>query len=200
MSPTETMTRVPYAWPDRDTAADGRLALIGEAPGAEEARVGRPFVGRSGQLLDRGLTAAGIARETCLVANVFRVRPPGNRVALFFLSRRAAAASGTAISEHYGRLGGNFVRADLADELVALGAALEAFAPAVVVALGRTALWALTGEDRLASCRGRSLVARLGPPVPVVATWHPSFLLRGRADQTAAFTADLVSAMRLITG
>jgi uracil-DNA glycosylase family 4 len=56
-----------------------RLMLIGEAPGEEEAKSGRPFVGNAGRLLGKYLTEAGIAREEAYVTNVMKVRPPGNR-------------------------------------------------------------------------------------------------------------------------
>src|SRR5271165_5637849 len=63
--------------------ADGNPAapvmIIGEAPGAEEDRIGRPFVGRAGQLLDRMLAAIGLDREGVLITNVVYWRPPGNR-------------------------------------------------------------------------------------------------------------------------
>ena len=62
-----------------DAPAGARLALVGEAPGADEDRTGRPFVGRAGQLLDRLLAEAGLARETVAVVNVLQCRPPGNR-------------------------------------------------------------------------------------------------------------------------
>jgi uracil-DNA glycosylase len=56
-----------------------RLLLVGEAPGAREDVEGVPFVGRSGQLLDATLQAAGLPREELFIANVVRCRPPGNR-------------------------------------------------------------------------------------------------------------------------
>src|SRR6202162_3894922 len=55
------------------------VMIIGEAPGAEEDRLGRPFVGRSGQLLDRMLTAIGLDRTSVQITNVIYWRPPGNR-------------------------------------------------------------------------------------------------------------------------
>lgn len=55
------------------------LMLIGEGPGAQEDELGRPFVGRAGQLLDRILQAAGFCREGVYIANVVKCRPPGNR-------------------------------------------------------------------------------------------------------------------------
>jgi len=62
-----------------DGNPDGRLMFVGEAPGAEEDRVGKPFVGRSGQLLDRMLAAIGLDRTHVYIANVVPWRPPGNR-------------------------------------------------------------------------------------------------------------------------
>ncbi|HSV66987.1 MAG TPA: uracil-DNA glycosylase [Mycobacteriales bacterium] len=59
--------------------ARARLALVGEAPGAEEDAAGRPFVGRAGRLLDGLLAAAGLDRAEAAVLNVLRCRPPGNR-------------------------------------------------------------------------------------------------------------------------
>lgn len=56
-----------------------RLMLVGEGPGAEEDRLGRPFVGAAGQLLDRILVAAGFSREEVYICNVVKCRPPGNR-------------------------------------------------------------------------------------------------------------------------
>ena len=55
------------------------IMLIGEAPGAREDELGRPFVGRSGQLLDELLAEAGLARADVFITNVVKARPPGNR-------------------------------------------------------------------------------------------------------------------------
>ena len=63
-----------------DGVADAPLMVIGEAPGADEDRLGRPFVGRSGQLLDRMLAAIGLDRQrNAYITNVLFWRPPGNR-------------------------------------------------------------------------------------------------------------------------
>ncbi len=56
-----------------------RLLFVGEGPGAEEDKLGRPFVGAAGQLLDRILAATGLSREEVFIANVVKCRPPGNR-------------------------------------------------------------------------------------------------------------------------
>jgi len=58
---------------------DARLMIVGEGPGEEEDLQGRPFVGRSGQLLDKILGAVGIRRESVYIANIVKCRPPGNR-------------------------------------------------------------------------------------------------------------------------
>jgi DNA polymerase len=62
-----------------DGNPDGRVMLVGEAPGADEDRIGKPFMGRSGQLLDRMLATIGLDRSQVYVANIVPWRPPGNR-------------------------------------------------------------------------------------------------------------------------
>ncbi|GEM81842.1 MAG: uracil-DNA glycosylase [Meiothermus sp.] len=59
---------------------DAKLMIVGEGPGEDEDLQGRPFVGRSGQLLDKILEAAGIPRQSIYIANIVKCRPPGNRV------------------------------------------------------------------------------------------------------------------------
>ena len=62
-----------------DGAADARVVLVGEAPGAAEDRSGHPFVGNAGRLLNTVLEAAGLRREDVFITNVVKARPPGNR-------------------------------------------------------------------------------------------------------------------------
>ena len=59
--------------------ADADLMFVGEAPGANEDRIGLPFVGQAGQLLDRLLEEIGLSRDAVFIANVLKCRPPGNR-------------------------------------------------------------------------------------------------------------------------
>ena len=59
--------------------ADAELMFVGEAPGVHEDRIGRPFVGQAGKLLDRLLADIGMDRGQCFIANVLKCRPPGNR-------------------------------------------------------------------------------------------------------------------------
>jgi DNA polymerase len=70
-------TRLNVVFGEGNPSAD--LVVIGEAPGAEEDASGRPFVGRSGQLLDKILQAAGFARQEVYICNILKCRPPGNR-------------------------------------------------------------------------------------------------------------------------
>lgn len=176
----------------QDPGPGPRLAIIGEAPGAEEVRQGMPFVGRSGKLLDEALAAAGIERARCFVGNVFRYQPPGNKVGHFFRSRTRARREGEAIDERWGPFGtSDWVLARYSGEIEHLTGALAAFAPAAIVALGRTPLWALTGRGGIGQLRGQVLPCRLLEGVPVVPTFHPSFILRGQFAQQPTMVADL---------
>src|SRR5262244_3886219 len=106
-----------------------RLAVVGEAPGAEEDAAGRPFVGRAGRLLDELLAAAGLDRAEIAVLNVLRCRPPGNR---------------TPRPDEIARCRGWLDRS------------LELVQPELVVALGLTAAAAFLGRGvKLGEARGR---------------------------------------------
>jgi uracil-DNA glycosylase len=191
---------LPFA--DYQYPADGKpplLALIGEAPGADEIKQGRPFVGRAGQLLDRALAATGIDRNRCLIANVFRYRPPDNKVGHFFASRRRAQLENDPLAEEWGKLGAEFCRARFAGEIATLGAALRKLAPPVILAVGRTPLWALTGLNGITGQRGQILDNRLSD-APVIATFHPSFVLRQNSigpETEATFRSDIAMALNL---
>jgi DNA polymerase len=199
----DSLPQIPLPFVDYQRPAPGAsgplIALVGEAPGADEVTMGRPFVGRAGQLLDRTLDATGIARERCLIANVFRYRPPDNKVGHFFTSRRRAISAGETMVERLGKLGAEYCRAAFAAEIDALADALHRTGPAVVVALGRTPLWALTGLNGITALRGRVLPGRLSD-APVIATFHPSFVMRQNSigpETEAIFRADLLAARHL---
>lgn len=127
-----------------------RLMFIGEGPGAEEDRQGRPFVGPAGQLLDQMLKAMGMTRqEHVYIANVVKCRPPGNRVPL--PEEIAACRS------HF-------------DRQIAL------INPDIVVLLGSTALQALFGRhQRITRARGQWIRHNNRWWMP---TYHPAALLR----------------------
>jgi DNA polymerase len=139
--------------------ADGNptapVMIIGEAPGAEEDRTGRPFVGRAGQLLDRMLAAIGLDRSGVLITNVIYWRPPGNRTP----TAAEIAACLPFVLRH-----------------VAL------VRPKILVLAGATAAGALLPETQgITRLRGRWFdlaVPGLDRPVPTLPMFHPSFLLR----------------------
>jgi len=148
--------------------AQARLMFIGEAPGADEDRLGRPFVGAAGHLLDKMIGAMGFPRERVFIANILKCRPPGNRDP----------------QEH-----------EVAACLPYLRAQIALIRPRVLCSLGRHAAHALLGRtDSLSRLRGRFFEYRGTPLMP---TYHPSYLLRTPADKTAAWK-DLRQVMHLL--
>jgi DNA polymerase len=142
----ETRTTVVFG----EGAPRPRLMFVGEAPGADEDRTGRPFVGRAGQLLTKMIQAIGLSREDVYIANVLKCRPPENRP-----PRPDEVATCRPFLEEQIRL----------------------LAPALVVALGNHAVRALLETDRgIGSLRGRVQSSRFG--VPILPTYHPAYLLR----------------------
>lgn len=126
-----------------------RLVCVGEGPGQNEDRLGRPFVGRAGDLLNEILAAIGLPRETVYICNVVKCRPPQNRTPL----------------------------PDEMDAcLPYLHRQLALIRPKVILALGATAATALLGARRsLADLRNQ--VHTYGG-IPLIATYHPAALLR----------------------
>lgn len=155
------------------------IMIVGEAPGAEEIRLGQPFVGRSGQLLDKALAQAGIERAASYVANVFRWQPPGNKVDHFFASRRAALTAGEDLMADWGMLSGKFCCVRFAAGPEQLRATIAAEKPRLLLAVGRTPLWALTGLNGIMAQAGKTFPCRFAPEIPVIVTYHPSYILRG---------------------
>lgn len=173
------------------------LLIVGEAPGAEEIRQNQPFVGRSGQLLDKALAEAGLARAACHVANVFRYQPPGNKVDHFFASRRAAQQVGEALAEDLGKFGGKFCLGRFAPEVRHLQTTIVAQKPRAILAVGRTPLWALTGADGITAHAGRVMPCGFDAGLPVVVTYHPSYILRGNWRLMPEWVAHMQQAQRL---
>lgn len=144
--------------------------LVGEAPGAEEVRNGEPFVGASGQLLNRLLMESGFDRNSCFVTNVCHDRPPGNDIAEWFLTKTAAKAAGRPM----------FANRYPHDSIVAghtlLRARLDTYRPRLVIAFGNTALWSLTEQWGVLKWRGSVMEGPAG--CKVVPTIHPAAILR----------------------
>lgn len=138
-----------------DGNPEAELMVIGEAPGAEEDRQGKPFVGPAGQLLDRMLAAIGLDRTTAYISNVLFWRPPGNRQP----STAEIAACLPFVHRH-----------------------IVLKRPKVLVLAGGTAAKTLFDTtEGIMRLRGRwrdLALPGLEAPVPAVATFHPAFLLR----------------------
>jgi DNA polymerase I-like protein with 3'-5' exonuclease and polymerase domains/uracil-DNA glycosylase len=150
--------------------------IVGEAPGEHEEREGIPFVGASGSELDRMLKEAGILRSTCFVTNVVRVRPPGNDIGVFFAQRKSDRTM-----QHI-EWQGKWALPVVLDGIELLKREIELCQPNVIIALGNTALWALTGHWGITSWRGSQLSCNLplalGYQPKVIPTYHPALILR----------------------
>ena len=145
---------------------DADLLFVGEGPGAQEDEQGLPFVGRSGQLLDRLVhEELGLTRDRVYIANVVKCRPPNNR---------------------------DPVPEEIAACRPYLESQLELVAPKVVVTLGKFAGQLLLGsKEGITRLRGRSYPYGGAVLVPTV---HPAYVLRGGAEPMAQMRADLVRA------
>lgn len=161
-----------------DGLPGARLMVIGEAPGVDEDRLGKPFVGRAGKLLDRMLAAIGLARTApapeaaVYITNILPWRPPGNRTP----SEQEALQFLPFVERH-----------------------VELARPDVILAVGNTPTKALlatsTGIKRM---RGRWL--RHGPSgLPVMPCFHPAYLLRTPEDKRLAWL-DLLAVRRALDG
>jgi DNA polymerase len=144
-----------------DGTPGSRLMLVGEAPGAEEDKQGLPFVGRSGQLLDRMLAAIGLDRTKVYIANIVPWRPPGNRtptpvetqICLPFVQRQ-----------------------------------IELCNPDVLVTIGQPSSGALLGIQGIMKNRGRWFPYMMGErEIRAMPMLHPAYLLRSPIGKRLAW-------------
>jgi uracil-DNA glycosylase family 4 len=145
-----------------DGNPEARLMFVGEAPGREEDLEGLPFVGRSGQLLNRMLAAIGYDRTSAYIANIIPWRPPGNRtptpqesaICLPFIQRQIELAN-----------------------------------PDVVVCLGGPSMQTLLGvKDGIRKTRGRWFAYQTGTrEIRAMPTFHPAYLLRSPLEKRHAW-------------
>jgi uracil-DNA glycosylase len=164
----ETRTRTVFGAGSR--AAD--WLIIGEAPGADEDRLGEPFVGRAGQLLTAMLAAIGCRREEVYITNILKCRPPGNRDPL---------SAEVACCHDY------------------LERQIELVGPGLILVVGRIAAHNLLQTDvPIGRLRGR--VHRYGKAgIPLVVTYHPAYLLRSPLEKRKSWE-DLQLAKRVHRG
>lgn len=150
------------------------LLIIGEAPGRDEDRVGKPFVGRAGQLLDKMLASIGRSRENdTLITNSVFWRPPGNR---------APTEIESAICRPF------------------LDRLIELCEPRVIVLAGGAPLKAIFGVSGIMRARGTWRDLKIGehPPIPTLPIFHPAFLLR-QPDQKRLAWHDLLAVKARLT-
>lgn len=143
---------------------EAKIMLVGEAPGADEDRMGLPFVGRSGQLLDKMLKAVKIDRGECYIANVLPWRPPGNRTP---------------------------TDGEIAVCLPFLKKQIELINPEVIMILGGSAANALLdNEEPISRLRGKWLEYKKsdGKTIAVLASFHPAYLLRNSGQKAKAWS------------
>lgn len=147
------------------------VLIIGEAPGADEDRQGEPFVGRSGQLLNKMLAAIDLKREDCYIANILPWRPPGNR---------------TPTSD------------EVAVCLPFLKKQIELINPKIIFILGRSAANALLNNaESISVLRGHFIdyTTAQGTVIPTLSSFHPAYLLRTTSQKAKAW-ADLLRLKR----
>lgn len=155
-----------------DGVRTARVMFVGEAPGREEDMEGRPFVGRSGQLLDRMLASIGLDRTTnAYIANIIPWRPPGNRT---------PTPQEIAICEP-------FIRRQI-----------ELKAPDLLVCVGAPSTETLLGMKGITKARGRLVTYRAGErDIQAIATLHPAFLLRSPGAKRLAWR-DMLTIARVL--
>lgn len=147
------------------------IMLVGEGPGADEEHYGRPFCGAAGYELSSELRDAGIARSDCFVTNVVRYRPEKNDISLFITGVKRDGES-RGFKFHNGMWVAPFV----IEHIQHLENEINEVRPNVIVALGNTALWALTGHLGVTKWRGSQMKSKFGPKV--VPILHPALILR----------------------
>lgn len=154
-----------------DPEAD--LMFVGEAPGADEDRKGEPFVGAAGQRLDQWIAHLGLQRDQVYIANVLKCRPPGNRDPKPIEIERCSPF---------------------------LHAQIRAIEPKVLVALGRFAGCLLLGRElKMYEMRGaahRYREPKSGAEIPLVVTYHPSYVIRRESEPGARGKPDHGAAIK----
>ena len=136
------------------------LLIVGEGPGHDEDIQGEPFVGRSGQLLDRMLAAIGIAREQVYITNIVKCRPPNNRD-----PKQEEAARCRAYLE----------------------AQIKQISPRVILSVGRVSAHNLLGSNQPVGKLIHQMHTLPGTDIPVKVTYHPAYLLRNPPAKAIAW-------------
>lgn len=181
-----------------------RIMIVGEAPGEEEEQKGQPFIGTSGNELNKMLGEAGISRSECFVTNVSKIRPQANDISKFF----AGAKKNVTSAHHMVRY--KMVTEELAAGVEQLKAEINLVKPNIIIPVGNVSLWSLTGICKhptdfmaptgISDWRGSMLVEDLsGRSTQCIPTYHPAAILRQWSWRAAA-VHDLRRAARFRNG
>lgn len=166
----QTATNLVFA----DGNPEAEIMILGEAPGAEEDRQGLPFVGASGQLMDRMLAAIGLDRESVYISNILFWRPPGNR---------------------------NPTTAEVAACMPFVQRHIALVRPRILVFVGGASAKAMLDRtEGITRLRGKWYEYRCpgqDQPIPALATLHPAYLLRSPGQKRAAWRDLLMLKARL---
>ena len=145
---------------------DANLMLIGEAPGKNEDLQGKPFIGRSGKLLNSALERAGISREQTFITNIVKCRPPNNRTPRPQEIRTCKS-------------------------LLLLGQ-IKIIQPSIICTLGSAATQGLLGQKvKITQARG---IKHLFQGITIIPTYHPAYTLRN-PKKIADLIADITAAL-----
>lgn len=150
--------------------APAKIMLVGEAYGQEEERAQEPFVGISGQELNRMLHAAGIMRSECYTTNLVNARPKNNDFAEWLPERK------TDVTFRHVQLRDRKVDPIVLQGYQRLQKEIELVQPNVIVTFGNTPTWALTGAWGVTKWRGSMLGGGASPKI--IPTYHPAAVLR----------------------
>lgn len=166
-----------------------KIALIGEAYGAEEERAKSPFVGPAGYQLNSLLDEAGIRRADCFISNVFNLKPVNNDIETLCVSKREDTLGLPPLRP------AKYLAPQYLPELQRLERELREVSPNIVVALGNTAAWALLRNAGISKIRGAVTTSTLVPRLKVLPTYHPAAILR-QWDLRPVTVLDLMKAKR----
>jgi DNA polymerase len=146
--------------------ADAKIMVVGEGPGQDEDRQGRPFVGRSGKLLTQTFSNVGISRVNVYITNVVKCRPPNNRTPLPLESTTC--------------------------KNLLLFNQIKIINPSIIITLGAIALQAFAGEKAsISQVRGKIITIN---NICIIPTYHPAYILRN-PKELPNFTKDIKSVL-----
>jgi len=147
---------------------DAQLMLIGEGPGRQEDLLNRPFIGRSGQLLDKALELAGLSRRNVFITNIVKCRPPNNRKP--------------------------FLNESNICKKILLFKQIKIIRPKIICTLGSTAIETfLEKPSRITQIRGKKITK---DEFTIMPTYHPAYILRN-IKKLENFMADIISAKKM---